>query len=218
MVKEFLWQLPSTLHQQLSIGLWGCGLEASSAPLRQGRAVNQVPRVPDTSLLGLFYEGASLSTAQDPNLWDLMPDDLRWSLCNKNRNKVHNKCMCLNYAESTPGLHPGPWKNCLPWTRSLVPKRLGTAALQPSLWIQSRDCGLLQGQDLVCAPLLHQTLTHLRLSGYHCQVDAQICCLQSPTALLNSSQLEVTTELKAKDVLSDTWLFRWSSLKELASR
>ena len=85
---------------------------------------------------------------------------------------------------------------------------MGTAAPQPSLWIQSRDCGLLQGQDLVCASLLLQTLTHLRLSGYRCQVDAQIHCLQSPTALLNSSQLELTTELKAKDVLFDTWLFR----------
>ena len=26
-------------------------------------------------------------------------------------------------------LFPGPWKNCLPWNRSLVPKRLGTAAI-----------------------------------------------------------------------------------------
>ena len=26
-----------------------------------------------------------------PKLWDLIPDDLRWSWCNKNRNKVHNK-------------------------------------------------------------------------------------------------------------------------------
>ena len=25
-------------------------------------------------------------------LWDLMLDDLRWTWCNKNRNKVHNKC------------------------------------------------------------------------------------------------------------------------------
>ena len=30
-----------------------------------------------------------------PNLWDLMPDDLRWSWCNINRNKVHNKCNVL---------------------------------------------------------------------------------------------------------------------------
>ena len=103
-----------------------------------------------------------------------IPDDMRWSLCNNNRNKVHNKCMCLNYSESTPHPHPSPWKNCIPWNWSLVPKRLGTATLHSSLWIQSRDCGLLQGHDLVCASLLLQTLTHLRPPGYHCQVNAQI--------------------------------------------
>ena len=34
--------------------------------------------------------------------------------------------MHLNHAETNP-LTPGPWKNCLPWNWSLVPKRLGTA-------------------------------------------------------------------------------------------
>ena len=29
------------------------------------------------------------------NCQDLMPDDLRWSRCNNNRNKVHNKCNVL---------------------------------------------------------------------------------------------------------------------------
>ena len=35
--------------------------------------------------------------------------------------------MHLNHPETIP--HPGPWKNCLPRNRSLVPKRLETAAL-----------------------------------------------------------------------------------------
>ena len=69
------------------------------------------------------------------NLQDLMPDDLRWSWCNNNRNKVHNKC---NGIESSPN-HPstpicgnivfdvtGPWcqnvGNCCGLTRiSLIP-------------------------------------------------------------------------------------------------
>ena len=34
--------------------------------------------------------------------------------------------MCLNHPETTP--RPRPWKNCLPQNRSLVLKRLGTAA------------------------------------------------------------------------------------------
>ena len=42
--------------------------------------------------------------------------------------KVHNKCNALESSpdhSSTPGLR----KNCLPWNWSLVPKRLGTVAL-----------------------------------------------------------------------------------------
>ena len=48
-------------------------------------------------------------TAGVPNLQDLMPDDLRWSRCNNNRNKVHNKCNAL---ESSPNHPPSlsPWK------------------------------------------------------------------------------------------------------------
>ena len=35
----------------------------------------------------------------------LMPDDLRWSWCKNNRNKVHNKCNAL---ESSPNHPPNP--------------------------------------------------------------------------------------------------------------
>ena len=38
--------------------------------------------------------------------------------------------MLLNHPEITP--LPCLWKNCLPRNRSLVPKRLGTAALEDS--------------------------------------------------------------------------------------
>ena len=41
-----------------------------------------------------------------PNHPDLTPDDLGWSWCNNNRNKVHDKCNALesswNHAPSTP--------------------------------------------------------------------------------------------------------------------
>ena len=36
--------------------------------------------------------------------------------------------MRLNHPETIPP-HPGPWKNCLPLNRSLMPKRLRTTAL-----------------------------------------------------------------------------------------
>ena len=70
------------------------------------------------------YIKISISRAGIPNHWDLMPDDLRWSWCNSNRNKVHNK-----WNETILPSHPGPWKNCLPQNRSLTPKRLEADAL-----------------------------------------------------------------------------------------
>ena len=63
-----------------------------------------------------------------PNLRDLIHDDLRWSWSN-NRNKVHSKCSALESSQNHP-LHSGLWKNCLPWNCSLVPERLGMAALK----------------------------------------------------------------------------------------
>ena len=62
-----------------------------------------------------------------PNIWDLMSDNLRRSWCNNN-NKVHNERNALEPFQNHPPPHP--WKNCLPWNWSLVPKRLGTAAVE----------------------------------------------------------------------------------------
>ena len=41
-----------------------------------------------------------------PNFLELMPDDLRWSLCNNNRNEVHNKCKALESSWNHPPAHP----------------------------------------------------------------------------------------------------------------
>ena len=59
------------------------------------------------SSLSYYLLGKQLSGSGVPNLWGPMPDDLRWSWCNYNRNKVHNKC---NVLESSPNhsLHPWP--------------------------------------------------------------------------------------------------------------
>ena len=74
-------------------------------------------------------EECSASRAGVPMLQELMPDDLRGSWCSNNRNKVHNKCNALESSPNHP--HPlGPWKNSLPRNLSLVPKRLGTSALE----------------------------------------------------------------------------------------
>ena len=60
-------------------------------------------------------------------LQNLMPEDLRWSWCYKNRNKAHNKCNALESSWNHPP-NPGLWKNCLPWCQ----KRLGTSVLASS--------------------------------------------------------------------------------------
>ena len=67
--------------------------------------------------------------AGSPHLWDLMLDDKRHSWRNNNRNKEHSKCNALESSRNhSPPLRP--WKNCLPWNQSLVPKRLGMADLE----------------------------------------------------------------------------------------
>ena len=44
---------------------------------------------------------------------------------------MHNKYNALESSSNhLPPLHPSPWKTCLPWNRSLVPKRSGTAVLE----------------------------------------------------------------------------------------
>ena len=53
-----------------------------------------------------------------PSLWDLMPNDLKWSWCDHNRNKVHNKCSELESFWNQPP-NPSLWENRLPWNPSL---------------------------------------------------------------------------------------------------
>ena len=67
-----------------------------------------------------------------PNLWDLMPDNLRWSCCSNNRNKMHNKCNVLESSRNHPT--STPWKNCLPQSQPLVPKCWGLFPKRPLGW------------------------------------------------------------------------------------
>ena len=46
-----------------------------------------------------------------PNLQDLMPNDLRWSWCNNNRNKMHNKCNVLESPQNHSSLTQLKGKN-----------------------------------------------------------------------------------------------------------
>ena len=70
-----------------------------------------------------------------PNLWDLMPDDLSWSWCNNNRNKMHNTCNALEPSRSHP-YQPSSLENCLPQNQFLVPKMLGSTDVEHSRYLQ----------------------------------------------------------------------------------
>ena len=56
---------------------------------------------------------------------------LMWNWCN-NRNKVYNNVM--HWIPQSKPLPLGQWKNCLPWNQPMVPKRLGTAILEDTLY------------------------------------------------------------------------------------
>ena len=93
-------------------------------------------------------------TSGIPNLWDLMPDDLRWSWCN---NKMHSK---RNAPESSPNHPPTLVRGKIVFHKvsHLVPKRLGTAALGHRDWAQDPswanliplETGTLWGKDFLC--------------------------------------------------------------------
>ena len=68
-----------------------------------------------------------------PNLRDLIPDDLRWSWCINNGNKViQAHYIYCNALESSQNHLPdcSRCKNCLLWNQLLVPKRLRTAGVE----------------------------------------------------------------------------------------
>ena len=75
--------------------------------------------------LCLILSGAPFVYNRGPQPPESKPDDLRWSWCHNNRNKVHNKCSVLE----SPWNHPRAWKSCLPWNWSLVPDTLETSDL-----------------------------------------------------------------------------------------
>ena len=81
------------------------------------------------TMYSLFLLLKKLSKAGIPNLQDLMPDDLKWRWCNNNRDKVHSKGNLFESSWNHPP-PPDPWKNCLPWNWSLLPKRMGVTDIR----------------------------------------------------------------------------------------
>jgi hypothetical protein len=61
----------------------------------------------ETQQIQSFSHSPYLLKTGVSNLWDLMLDDLRWSRCNNNRNKVHSKCNALELSQNHLS-GPGP--------------------------------------------------------------------------------------------------------------
>ena len=56
----------------------------------------------NTLLLFMWHWRSKLFKSRVPDLWDLMPDDLKWSWCNNNRNKACNKRNALESSQNHP--------------------------------------------------------------------------------------------------------------------
>lgn len=54
------------------------------------------------------------SSSGVPNLWDPMPDDLRWSGCHNNKIKCPINAMCLSHLQTIPHTRPLRQKNLSP--------------------------------------------------------------------------------------------------------
>ena len=104
------WRIPWTEEPG---GLWSIGWQSIRHDLSDLAHTH-------THILYTQSEFSNHSKLGVPNLWGLMPGDVRWACCNNNRNKMHSKCDALESLGSRP---PAPWKNGLPWNWSLLPTK-----------------------------------------------------------------------------------------------
>ena len=64
-----------------------------------------------------------------PNLWNLMPDDPRWTWCHNSKIKCTINAMHLNYLQTIPHTRPLPQKNLSPTKLVFGTKRVGQCRL-----------------------------------------------------------------------------------------
>ena len=81
-----------------------------------------------------------------PSLQDLMPDDLSWSWCHNNRNKVHSKCNVLESSQNRLRGRPRDcWKTLYRWRQISTKPKIRWAPspitfFQASALSQTTDC------------------------------------------------------------------------------
>ena len=110
---------------------------ARQAPLSMENSLGTCTEMGGHFLFHVVSKAAYKLAVCSLDLQDLMPEDLKWSWCSNNRNEVQVSVTCLNHSK-TILWPPDLWKNCLPWNWSLVPKRLGTTAVDLHITHQFR--------------------------------------------------------------------------------
>ena len=110
---------------------------ARQAPLSMENSLGTCTEMGGHFLFHVVSKAAYKLAVCSLDLQDLMPEDLKWSWCSNNRNEVQVSVTCLNHSKNILW-PPDLWKNCLPWNWSLVPKRLGTTAVDLHITHQFR--------------------------------------------------------------------------------
>ena len=120
-----------------------------------------------TVLTPLIERAIMVLYGRVPSLQARMPDDLRWSWSNTNRNKAPNKCNALESSRNHPPA-PGPWNNCLPRNLSRVPRRLRIPAMGRGLSVYKAnvDVPCFQVQGLVSLRDTTHRSSHSLLSSW----------------------------------------------------
>ena len=126
-------------------------------------------------------------------LRDLMPDNLRWSWCNTDRNKVHNECHALEILKPSPAqtmekwsstkLVPGAKKIGDCWSRDIpsVVSPKSYNSLLEILWPSFRNYNLCHNVSNIFATNSHQVPKMWQIIWPQCQQ-----CLYQTLELLQS--------------------------------
>ena len=123
--------LKRILKSSLAYSLLESIYSKSGVPIPQGHG-----QVLVHGLLGTELHSRRYMTGEQATLHLLLtvaPHRLHYCLSSASCSTNSINVMCSNHPTTIPPTQYSPWENCLPWSQSLVPKRLGTSALEHEL-------------------------------------------------------------------------------------
>ena len=134
-----------------------------------------------------------------PSLWYLMPDELRWSWCDNNRNKVNNKCNALESSQNYPSTlvrrktvfrEIGPWPQ--KWWQTLeLLIFVGWLLTLHSLGYPNLLCECVYMLDYI-SPVLHLNTYTYKMYTYMCKCVFLMFCLSGVSASLEGKERYAT--------------------------